>query len=57
MYFYMENALLKNDQKIVHEWAKAVLTPIYMVAITPINTVGITPSSTVLQGCANAVCT
>ena len=43
----MENALLKINHKIMHEWADAVLTPI--------NTVAITPNRTVVQGCANIV--
>ena len=54
-YFYMENALLKINQKIVHKWANAVLTPIHTVAVTPIHTVSIKQNHTVLQGCANAV--
>ena len=46
-YFYMENALLKIDHKIVHEWANPVLTPVHTVAIMP--------NRTVLQGCGNVV--
>ena len=40
--FYMENSLLKTDQKIVHKWANAVLAPIHTVAVTPIHVVAIT---------------
>ena len=54
-YLYMENALLKIDQKIVHKWANAVLTPIHTVAVTPVHTVAIKQNRTVLQGCDNAV--
>ena len=54
-YLYMENALLKIDQKIVHKWANAVLTPIHTVAVTPVHTVAIRQNRTVLQGCANVV--
>ena len=54
-YFYMENALLKNDHKIVHKWANAVLTPIHMVAVTPVHTLAISQNLTVLKGCANVV--
>ena len=49
----MANSLLKIDNKIVHEWANAVLNPIHMVAITPIHTIAITPNRTVVKGCAN----
>ena len=56
-YLYMENALLKTDQNIVHKWANAVLTPIHTVAVTPVHTVAIRQNRTVLQGCANVVCT
>ena len=48
-YLYMENALLRIDHKIVHEWANDVLTPIHTVAITL--------NPTVVQGCDNFVCT
>ena len=67
----MENILLKNDLKILQEWADSVLTPIHkvvtaliqtiaitpihMVAVTPIHTVTIKQNRTVLQGCANVV--
>ena len=44
---YMENFLLKIDQKIVQEWEKFVLTPIHTVAIIP--------NCTFLQGCADAI--
>ena len=54
-YFYMENALLKIDNKIVHKWANAVLTPIHTVSITLIHTVTIMQNRNVLQGCDNAV--
>ena len=54
-YLYMANALLKIDQKIVHKWANAVLTPIHTVAVTPVHTVAIKKNRTVLQGCANVV--
>ena len=54
-YFYMENALLKINHKIMHEWANAVLTPIHKFAITQIHTVAITQKRTVMQGCANFV--
>ena len=54
-YLYMANALLKMDQKIVHKWADAVLTPIHTVAVTPVHTVAIKKNRTVLQGCANIV--
>ena len=53
----MENALPKIDHKIVQKWANAVLTPIHKVAITTIHTVAIMPNRTVLQGCANIICT
>ena len=53
MYLYMSNALLKIDQKIVHKWANAVLTPIHTVAVTPIHTVAIKQNLNVLKGCAN----
>ena len=43
----MENALLKIDHKIVHEWANDVLTPIHKVAITL--------NRTVVHGGANVV--
>ena len=56
-YLYMANALLKIDQKIVHKWANAVLTPIHTVSVTPVHTVAIRQNRTVLQGCANVVCT
>ena len=52
-YLYMENALLKINQKIVHKWANAVLTPIHTIVVTPIHTVAIKQKRTVLQGCAN----
>ena len=54
-YLYMSNALLKIDQKIVHKWANAVITPIHKVAVTPVHTVAIRQNRTVLQGCANVV--
>ena len=56
-YLYMANALLKIYHNIVHKWTNAVLTPIHTVAVTTIHTVAITQNSTVLQGCANVVCT
>ena len=56
-YFYMENALLKIDHKIVHKSSSAVLTPIHMVAVTPIHTVAIIKNCTFLQGCANVAYT
>ena len=55
MYLYMENVLLKIDQKNVHKWDKAVLTPIHMVAVTPVHTAAIRKNRTVLPGCANFV--
>ena len=51
----MSNALLKTDQKIVHKWANAVLTPIHTVAVTPVHRVEIRKYCTVMQGCANFV--
>ena len=54
-YLYMENALLKIDQKIVHKWANAVITPIHKVAATPVYRVAIKQNRTVLKGCANVV--
>ena len=54
-YLYMENALLKIDQKIVHKWANAVLMPIHTVAFIPVHTVAIRKNHNVLQGCANGV--
>ena len=54
-YLYMANALLKIDQKIVHKWSNAVLTPIHTFAVTPVHTVSIRENRTVLQGCANVV--
>ena len=57
MYLYMENSLVKTNQKIVHQWANAVLTPIRIVAVMPVNTVAIRQNRYVLQGCANVVCT
>ena len=54
-YLYMANALLKLDQKIVHKWANAVLTPIHTVAVTPVHLVPIRQNRTVLQGCDNIV--
>ena len=51
----MANALLKTDQKIVHKWANAVLTPIHTGTVTPVHTVAIRQNRTVMQGCANAV--
>ena len=54
-YLYMANALLKINQKIVHKWANAVLTPIHTVSVTPVHTVVIRQNRTVLQGCANVV--
>ena len=48
-YLYMENALLKIDQKIVHKWANTVLTPTHTVAITS--------NRTVVQGFDNVVLT
>ena len=56
-YLYMENFLLTIDHKIVHKWANDVLTLIHTVATTPIHTAETTPNRTVLQGCANIVCT
>ena len=47
-YLYMENALLKIDHNILHEWTNYVLTPIH--------TVEITPNRKVVQGCADVVC-
>ena len=47
MYLYMTNALLKINNKIMHKWANAVLTPIHTVAITL--------KCTVLPGCDNVV--
>ena len=52
-YLYMENALLKIGQNIVHKWANDVLTPIHTVAVTPVHTVAIKQKCTVLQGCDN----
>ena len=52
-YLYMENALLKIDQKIVHKWANAVLTPIHTVAVTPVHKVPINQNRNVMQGCVN----
>ena len=54
-YLYMANALLKINQKILHKWANAVLTPIHTVAVTPVHTAPIRQNRTVPQGCANAV--
>ena len=54
-YLYMENALLKTNQKIVHKWANDMLTPINTVASTPVHTVAIRQNRTVMQGCANVV--
>ena len=54
-YLYITNSLLKIDQKIVHKWANAVLTPIHTVAVTPVHTVAIRENCTVLKGCANIV--
>ena len=54
-YLYMENALLKIDQNIVHKWANVVLTPNHTVAVTPVHTVVIRKNCTVMQGCANLV--
>ena len=51
----MENALLKTNQKIVHKWANAVLTPIHTVAVMPVHTLAIKQNRTVLQGCDNVV--
>ena len=51
----MENALLTINQKIVHKWANAFLTPIHTVAVTPVHTVAIRKNRTVLQGCADVV--
>ena len=51
----MANALLKIDQKIVHKWANAVLTPIHTVAVMLVHTVAIRENRTVLQGCVNVV--
>ena len=54
-YLYMANALLKIDQKILHKWANAVITPIHTVAVTPVHTVSFNQNRTVLQGCVNVV--
>ena len=54
-YLYMENMLLKIDQKILHKWLNAVLMPIHTVAVTPVHTVAIRKNSTVMQGCTNVV--
>ena len=54
-FLYMANAPLKIDQKIVHKWDNAVLTPIHTVAVTPVHTVSIKQNRTVLKGCANVV--
>ena len=54
-HLYMEKALLKTNQKIMHKWANAVLTPIHTVAVTPVHTVAIKKNRTVLQGCANVL--
>ena len=54
-YLYIENALIKTDQKIVQKWSNAVLTPIHTVAVTPVHTVAISKNHTVMQGCANFV--
>ena len=54
-YLYMEKALLKTDQNIVHKWANTVLTPIHTVAATPFHTVSINQNHTALQGCDNVV--
>ena len=54
-YLYMENSLLKIDNKIVQKWANAALTSIHTVALTPIHTVAITKNRTVMKGCANVV--
>ena len=52
-YLYMEKALLKIDQKIVHKSANSVLMPIHTVAVTPFRTVAITQNRTVMHGCTN----
>ena len=54
-HLYMVNALIKIDQKIVHNWANSMLTPIHTVAVTPVHTVAISQNRTVLQGFANVV--
>ena len=54
-YLYMENALLKIYQKIVHKWSNAVLMQIHTVVVTSVRTVAIRQNRTVLQGCANVV--
>ena len=47
-YVYMANSLLKFDQKIVHKWDNAVLTPIHTSAVTPFHPVAIRENRTVL---------
>ena len=54
-YLYMEKALLKTDQNIVHKWANTVLTPIHTVSVTPVHTVAIRKNHNVLQRCSNVV--
>ena len=56
-YLYMANTLLEINQKIVHKWANAMLASIHTFAVTPVHTVTIRQNRTVLQGCANVVCT
>ena len=53
----MANALLKVNDKIIHEWANDVLTSIRTVAITPFHTVAITSNHTFLQGCYDVIYT
>ena len=48
-YLYMENTLLKIDQKFVHEWENSLLLSNHTVVLTP--------NHTVLQGYINVICT